>query len=181
VSEKVVGEGNFQGESVRTVMRSTSVDIHRRILFELIHVTQGKKIRATPVHQAFEQGRVHIVGHQPGLEWQLTHWVPPEAGEDAGDPGDPPEGQEDGEESSDWSPDRLDAMVFGVTDLILGKSSGTGKIEVADGRIPRTNGLRPDHGPLTPRAGVVPIAKTRQGQLTEQQLRRPKSEDGNGR
>ena len=168
-SEKVVAEGNFQGEQVRLVMKLTSRDLHRRISFGLVHASRGKRLRAEPVQALYEQGRVHHVGQLPGLEFQLTNWIPPEAGEDAGDPGDPAmmEGGEGEPESSKWSPDRLDAMVFGVTDLVLGVGTGTGRMEVADGRLPTVGGSGRTAGP-----GRIPSA-TRQAKMYEEQTGKP--------
>jgi hypothetical protein len=104
----------------------------------------------------------------------MTTWVPPTAADsgDGSDPGDPepaPSG-EDEPESSDWSPDRLDAMVFGVTDMLLGASAGTGKIEVADGRLPKEiNKGAPAGRTVGPRIGQIPVA-TRQGRIAAQQM-----------
>ena len=164
-SEKVIAEGNFQGEQVRLVMKLTSRDLHRRISFGLVTASRGKRLRAEPVQALYEQGRVHHVGHLPGLEFQLVNWIPPEAGEDAGDPGDPAmmEGGEGEPESSKWSPDRLDAMVFGVTDLVLGSGSNVGRMEVADGRLPTVGGSGRTAGP-----GRIPTA-TRQAQMYHEQ------------
>jgi len=60
-----------------------------------VNASQGKRLRAQPVAMRYEQGRVCHVGSFPDLEDQLTTWIPEE------DPTD--------------SPDRLDAMVHGIT------------------------------------------------------------------
>lgn len=75
-----------------------SVDPSRSIPIEKVHATRGKALRARPVASLAEQGRLHLVGSWPALEDQLTEWAP----------GDP-------------SPDRLDAMVYAVTSVILGR------------------------------------------------------------
>ncbi|MER7118434.1 hypothetical protein ACFQL8_09355 [Streptomyces goshikiensis] len=54
----------------------------------------GKRLRAEPIAQLYEQGRVHHVGQWPTLEQQMVTWV---AGMD--------------------SPDRMDAAVHGLTEL----------------------------------------------------------------
>lgn len=118
-SRYVAGEKAFQGEQVKMVMRLTAQAIQRRVPFRLLNSHQSKKVRAEPVMWLYEQGRVHHVNTFPGLEFQLTSWVPPEAGSDAGDPGDPPQQAEGAAVPSDWSPDRLDALVFAVWDLAL--------------------------------------------------------------
>lgn len=178
VSERVVSEKNFQGEQVRLVMKSAAQDVSFglgrpfRILHGWVVSSVGKRLRAEPVLQVFERGRVHLVGDMKGLEFEMTNWVPPEAGEDKGDPGDPREGEAgEGEEASEWSPDRLDAMVFGVTDLLLGKGSGTGKLEVAEGRIARGGEIQASNRTVgrRPMIGNIPRS-TRQGRFVEEQL-----------
>ena len=57
----------------------------------------GKYLRAEPVAALYEQGRVHHVGMFETLEDQMTQWVP-----------------------GKQSPDRLDAMVWAITQLMLG-------------------------------------------------------------
>src|SRR5262249_34282099 len=65
---------------------------------QLIHASRGKRTRAEPVAALYEQGRVHHVGGLPELEDQLCLW-------DA--------------RSDDISPDRLDALVWAVTELAV--------------------------------------------------------------
>jgi phage terminase large subunit-like protein len=64
----------------------------------LVHASQGKRIRAEPVAALYEQGRVHHVGEHAQLEDQLCTWDPL---------------------SSARSPDRLDALVWGLSELLL--------------------------------------------------------------
>lgn len=61
--------------------------------------------RAEPVHALYEQGRVHHVGSFGDLESEMTTWVPP---------GHP--------DSSSWSPNRLDALVWAITELDVASS-----------------------------------------------------------
>lgn len=65
-----------------------------------VHATRGKARRAGPVSQLYEQDRIHHVGLFPELEEQQTTW-------DAVDP-DP-----------SWSPDRMDALVWALTNLLV--------------------------------------------------------------
>lgn len=63
-----------------------------------VYATRGGKfLRAEPIAALYEQNRVHHVGMFPELEDQMTQWIPGKA-----------------------SPDRLDAMVWAVTQLMLG-------------------------------------------------------------
>lgn len=67
--------------------------------------SNAKALRAEPVVSLYEQKRVHHVGEFPELEAQQTGWVPDE---------------------SDFSPDRLEALVHAVTVLLL-RASGPGR------------------------------------------------------
>ncbi|MEO1460523.1 MAG: formate--tetrahydrofolate ligase, partial [Pseudomonadota bacterium] len=62
-----------------------------------VRATRGKTLRAEPVAALYEQGRVHHVGAFPDLERQMCRF--------------------DGTGSK--SPDRLDALVWALTELIV--------------------------------------------------------------
>lgn len=131
-ADGVIAEGNFQGEQVRLVMKAAQAETGVRVNFKLVNASRGKVLRAEPVVALYEQGRVHHVGRHVGLEHQMTHWVPPRnsngGGEDKGDPelGEDrvePGGEPETSETplpSDYSPDRVDALVFLVSELLLG-------------------------------------------------------------
>jgi phage terminase large subunit-like protein len=98
-ADRIVGEVNFGGEMVEHVIST----IDRRVPFKAVRASRGKAIRAEPVATLFGDGKkrptqIKMWGAFPELEDQLCTWVPGE--------GDP-------------SPDRYDAMVWGVTDLFL--------------------------------------------------------------
>ena len=63
----------------------------------------GKRLRAEPIVAATAQGRVKFYGYLPQLEDQCVTWNP---------------------EVTKDSPDRLDAMVFGVTALLVQPPKG---------------------------------------------------------
>jgi len=65
---------------------------------KLVHASRGKQIRAEPVAALYEQGRVHHVGGFAELETQMTTWSPPD---------------------DRHSPDRVDALVWGLSELML--------------------------------------------------------------
>ena len=69
------------------------------VAFKAVHASRGKITRAEPIAALFETGRAHLVGTFPMLEDQLCTFS-------AG--------------SSD-SPDRLDALVWGLTELMVEK------------------------------------------------------------
>jgi phage terminase large subunit-like protein len=66
----------------------------------------ARRARAEPVAALYEQRRVHDVGAFPELENQLCNWAPLEGGP---------------------SPDRLDALVWALTELMLRSGSRTGR------------------------------------------------------
>jgi phage terminase large subunit-like protein len=69
---------------------------------KLVTATIGKTARAEPVAMLFEAGKVRLHGHFPALEAQLLGMI---AGGKYDGPG--------------HSPDRADAMVWALTELML--------------------------------------------------------------
>lgn len=91
-ADRIIGEVNNGGDMVEYVIRS----IESNVPFKSVHASRGKIIRAEPVSALCEQGKIHHVGTFPDLEDQLCEWVPGEK-----------------------SPDRLDALVWAITELML--------------------------------------------------------------
>lgn len=89
----ILGEVNNGGDMVKHVIST----IDARVNFKGVRASRGKYTRAEPVAALYEQGKVHHVGAFTNLEDQLCTWVPGEA-----------------------SPDRLDALVWLLTELMLG-------------------------------------------------------------
>lgn len=95
-ADRLLAEKNFGGDMVLSTIRSVDPSVPTKLLT----ASRGKRLRAEPVSALDEQGKIHHVGAtMPVLEDQLCSWVP-----DAGDP----------------SPDRLDARVWAITELMLG-------------------------------------------------------------
>ena len=92
-ADTVVAEANQGGDLISTVIRT----VDDRVPIRLVRASRGKRTRAEPVAALYEQHRVHHVGFFPELEDQLCSWVP-----DVGS-----------------SPDRLDALVWALTDLVV--------------------------------------------------------------
>ncbi len=90
----LVAETNRGGEMVEHTLRT----IDPNIAFRAVHATRGKVIRAEPIAALYEQGRVHHVGFYAELEDEMCSYVP-------------------GDSSS---PDRMDALVWALTDLAIG-------------------------------------------------------------
>lgn len=92
--DRIIAETNNGGDMVETTLRTVSP----RIPYTKVHASRGKRTRAEPISALYEQGLVHHVGVFPDLEDQLTTW-------DATD--------------GSSSPDRLDALVWVLTWLML--------------------------------------------------------------
>jgi phage terminase large subunit-like protein len=88
----IVGETNQGGDMVETIIRG----IDTNVAFRGVRATRGKYTRAEPVAALYERGLVHHVGAFPELEDQLCSWT-----------------------QGEKSPDRLDALVWLLTALML--------------------------------------------------------------
>jgi len=97
-AHRVVAEANNGGRMVETVLRGADAGLP----VTLVHAADGKVARAEPVMVAFESGRAKLAGRFPALEDELAGLI---YGGDYRGPGD--------------SPDRADAMVWAMTELIV--------------------------------------------------------------
>ncbi len=91
----VVAEVNQGGDMVESTIHT----IDPTVPVLKIHAKKNKQARAEPISALHEQGRIYHVGFHAKVEDQLCEWVP--------EPGVP-------------SPDRLDAYVYALTELMLG-------------------------------------------------------------
>jgi phage terminase large subunit-like protein len=80
------------------MVRGTVHAIDPNIHFKKLWASRGKAIRAEPVQSLYEQGRVFHVREFAPLEAEMTTWVP---------------------RLRMPSPNRLDALVWGVTEAVL--------------------------------------------------------------
>jgi phage terminase large subunit-like protein len=101
---RVVAEKNMGYELIRHTIQVEDPTVP----VKLVHASKSKLTRAEPVATAYERGKVKHVGSFPKLEEQMCSW-------EAGDP---------------HSPDRLDALVWALTELVVGR-----KISVAMGIV----------------------------------------------
>jgi predicted phage terminase large subunit-like protein len=109
-ADRLVAEVNQGGELVVANIRT----VDSTVPVKTVRASRGKQVRAEPVAALYEQGRVHHVGFLGALEDQMCAWDPSAPAtraraSAAGTPGD----------SRSKSPDRLDALVWGVTELLL--------------------------------------------------------------
>ena len=98
-ADRVVAEANQGGEMVRTVLIAADTTLPLR----LVRATQGKAARAEPVAALYEAGRIRHVGAFPALEDELCGLI-----------------VGGGYEGPGRSPDRADALVWGLSELMLG-------------------------------------------------------------
>ncbi len=90
--DRIIGEVNNGGEMIELTLRTVDPNIP----YKAVHASRGKQARAEPIAALYEQGKVFHVKSFPELEDQLTTWTP-ETGK---------------------SPDRLDALVWAMTELM---------------------------------------------------------------
>jgi phage terminase large subunit-like protein len=90
-ADRIVAEKNNGGEMVSHVLHSIDPTVPVR----LVTATRGKIIRAEPIAALYEQGRIHHLGVFKQLEAEMCSFVP-----------------------GRLSPDRMDALVWAMTDLI---------------------------------------------------------------
>lgn len=101
----IIGEGNYGGDMVRAVVQGQNPNAP----FKMVTATRGKVVRAEPISQLYEMGRVYHAGLFEVLEDQMCNFST------SGYMGE-------------RSPDRADSSVWGLTELMLGEST-TGLLE----------------------------------------------------
>lgn len=89
----IVAEKNQGGDMVESVLRSMGCNIR----IKLVTATKGKFVRAEPIYSLYEQSKVFHVGFLPKLEAQMCTFT----------------------SDVKSSPDRVDALVWGLTELML--------------------------------------------------------------
>jgi len=92
-ADLIVAEKNNGGEMVESVIKQ----VDQNVRVKLVWASRGKATRAEPISALSEQGRDHHVGSFPKLEDELCLWIP-----------------------GDISPNRLDAKVWAITELVSG-------------------------------------------------------------
>jgi hypothetical protein len=99
-ADRVVAENNFGGEMVEHTVRS--VEGGSVVSYKDVRASRGKAVRAEPIAALYERGMIHHVGYFQEVEEEQCSWVPGE--------GMP-------------SPNRLDALVWALTELMLKKKA----------------------------------------------------------
>jgi len=96
-ADRIIGEANNGGDMIESIIRTVDPNAS----YKKVWASRGKQTRAEPVAALYEQGKVHHVGSFPELEDELCSWEP---------------GMK--------SPNRLDALVWGITELMLEEGPG---------------------------------------------------------
>lgn len=94
-ADRIIAEKNNGGEMVEAVIKA----VDRSVPVTLVHASRGKVVRAEPVSALYEQGRIHHVGRFDQLEDQMCSF------------------SQDMIRENEGSPDRVDALVWGLTHL----------------------------------------------------------------
>ncbi len=110
-ADRIIAEVNNGGDLVERVIRVVSPNVS----YKAVHASKGKRVRAEPIAALYEQKRIHHVGAFPQLEDQMCNYTP---------------------DGFDGSPDRVDALVWALTELMLGPS-----IESEDADSPLADAL----------------------------------------
>ncbi len=100
-ADRVVAESNNGGAMVESTLRM----LDPNVAYKPVHASRGKIARAEPVAALYEQGRVHHVGAMPLLEDQMCSFV-------------------GGAARAQASPDRVDALVWALTELLVERGAG---------------------------------------------------------
>lgn len=98
-ADRIVGEVNNGGDMVEATIRAVDVNAS----YKSVTATRGKAIRAEPIAAMYEQGRVHHVGSFPQLEDEMCDFDPI---------------------TTTKSPNRMDGLVWALTDLSEGEAMG---------------------------------------------------------
>ena len=104
-ADRIIAETNNGGDLVEMVLRNVSPNVP----VKKVTASRGKRVRAEPISALYEQNRVHHAGTFPKMEDQMCEWVP----------------------DSNTSPDRMDAMVWAMSELSDGSAGMLGLAAMA--------------------------------------------------
>jgi phage terminase large subunit-like protein len=110
-ADRIVAETNNGGEMIALTLRT----INPNIAFRAVTASKAKQARAEPVAALYEQGKVRHAGGFAALEDQMCNWEPG---------------------SGASSPDRIDALVWALTELML-EPGNTGALDFAKAEAAR--------------------------------------------
>jgi predicted phage terminase large subunit-like protein len=97
-ADRIVYEQNFGGAMIEHVIQTVARSLNVRVATRAVVASRGKVVRAEPVAALYEQGRVHHVGAFDALEDEQCAFAPG---------------------ALTHSPNRVDALVWALTELVL--------------------------------------------------------------
>lgn len=103
-ADRIVAEANQGGDLVELVLR----EVDRAVPYRKVHARHAKRVRAEPVSALYEQGRVRHLGGFPQLEDQMCGF------------------------GAGGSPDRVDALVWALTELMLGAAPSAPQVRLIE-------------------------------------------------
>lgn len=98
-ADRIVGEVNNGGDLIEQVIKQQDKSVY----YKSVRASKGKAVRAEPIVNLYEQRAIKHVKRFPELELQMTTWVPT---------------------NKRTSPDRIDALVWGFSEILLRNNSG---------------------------------------------------------
>ena len=108
-ADRIVAEVNNGGDMVGSTLRM----VDRNAAFTAVRASRGKVVRAEPVAALYEQGRVHRIGTFSQLEDQMTNFT-----------------SDIDRAAAGFSPDRVDALVWAFSELLVEPMKGEGIFEL---------------------------------------------------
>jgi predicted phage terminase large subunit-like protein len=95
-ADRIIAEVNNGGELVEHTLRT----VDSKVSYKAVHASKGKRVRAEPIAALYEQKKIFHIGSFDALEDQMCAFTP---------------------DGFDGSPDRVDALVWALTELMLGQ------------------------------------------------------------
>lgn len=110
-ADRIIAEQNNGGDLVESNIRT----VDSCVSYKSVHASRGKVTRAEPISALYEQKRVHHVGSMPELEDEMCLFT-----------------SDYDRKNNGYSPDRLDAMVWAVTELMVDDGSAQNYLDALD-------------------------------------------------
>jgi len=112
-ADAIVAEVNYGGDMVESNIMGIAESSNQICRYKNVHASRGKAVRAEPIVARYEKGIIHHIGEFPALEDEMVSWVPGE---------------------SKYSPNRVDALVWALTELFIPQP------EMIDSPLPSPSG-----------------------------------------
>jgi phage terminase large subunit-like protein len=137
-ADRIVAEVNNGGEMVENTLRMVDPNVP----YAAVRASRGKVVRAEPVSALYEQGRIKHLGAFPKLEDQMCMFTTDLDRSTERRQADDPVGQR----RKGDSPDRVDALVWGFTEILVEPMPSFGIFEATRLRAAAMNAAKPVRG-----------------------------------